>query len=174
MIQKAIKNQPKDKRKKRIYSRKLPKGWEKVFFDTLRECANVRHSADTAKISVPTVYKYKNSNKKIILDGVEISFLDAWENALDEAVQVLEMEARRRALRGVKKPIFQGGMLCGHEIKYSDTLLIFLLKAHKPHFYRERVDHTVQVDGKIVLNDFVKSFSDGEDNGNDCDDGSGR
>src|SRR5206468_803097 len=48
-------------------------------------------------------------------------FADAWEDALEAGTQVLEDEARRRAL------------------DRSDTLLIFLLKARRPHVYRDNV-----------------------------------
>lgn len=85
---------------------------------------------------------------------------------LAEATADLEMEARRRAKDGVKRPVLhKGEPVCvwidseGHpcqpqtegakqvplmEHEYSDTLLIFLLKAHNPRKYRERhyVEHT--------------------------------
>ena len=35
--------------------------------------------------------------------------------------------------------------------KYSDLLLIFLLKARKPQMYRERLDVTVQQERRIVV-----------------------
>ena len=40
----------------------------------------------------------------------------------------LEAEARRRAVEGVRKPVFYQGVICGWVGEYSDTLLIFLLK----------------------------------------------
>jgi hypothetical protein len=50
------------------------------------------------------------------------AFRAAVETALEEACDALEDEARRRAM------------------KCSDTLMIFLLKAHRPEKYRERYD----------------------------------
>jgi hypothetical protein len=49
-------------------------------------------------------------------------FRTAVAEALEEACDLLEEEARRRAM------------------KCSDTLMIFLLKAHRPEKYRERFD----------------------------------
>ena len=41
----------------------------------------------------------------------------------------------RRAREGVEEPVFQGGLCCGHVRRYSDLLLIFLLKSRRPHRY---------------------------------------
>jgi len=41
--------------------------------------------------------------------------------------------------------VFHQGKVCGGIRKYSDTLLIFLLKAAYPEKYRERVDVNAQV-----------------------------
>lgn len=61
--------------------------------------------------------------------------------ALDVGAGALEDEAVRRAYVGVEEPLFYQGKQCGTVRKYSDTLLIFLLKGAKPAKYRERV-HT--------------------------------
>lgn len=55
--------------------------------------------------------------------------------ALDDA----EGEMYRRAVHGTTKPVYQGGQKVGAIKEYSDTLLIFMLKAHKPDMYRETV-----------------------------------
>lgn len=66
--------------------------------------------------------------------------------AEEAATQRLEQEARRRALIGVSKPVFQNGKQVGSVQEYSDALTIFLLKSRRPEKYRERYDHTVTVD----------------------------
>lgn len=60
----------------------------------------------------------------------------------------LEAEARRRAMDGVDEPVYHKGEVVGHVRKYSDTLLIFLLKAHRPHKYRDnyKIEHGGQVE----------------------------
>ncbi len=64
----------------------------------------------------------------------------AWDEALAEYVDGLEAEADRRAVEGVIKPLFYQGKRLKAEVReYSDTLLIFRLKALRPQQYRERV-----------------------------------
>ena len=49
----------------------------------------------------------------------------------------LEEEAYRRAIDGCQEPIVFDGRVIGHRLKYSDTLMIFMLKALDPDKYRE-------------------------------------
>ncbi len=60
--------------------------------------------------------------------------------AQEQAIQVLEREARRRAFEGVEDTVWYNGKAVGTTRKYSDVLLIFLLKAQRPEMYRERLD----------------------------------
>ena len=63
-------------------------------------------------------------------------FAAAWDEAEEKAADVLEAEARRRAVLGVPKPL--GKVVRdddGQPIairRYSDTLLLALLRAHRP------------------------------------------
>jgi len=62
------------------------------------------------------------------------------EDALLEGGELLEDEARRRAVEGVDKPIFgRDGRVLTTVHEYSDTLLIFLLKGRMPQKYKDRV-----------------------------------
>ena len=72
-------------------------------------------------------------------------FLEAQEQAND----ILEAEAIRRATRGTDKPVFHKGKVCGQIREYSDPLLIFLLKATRPGKFRERFD--VQHSGEMQM-----------------------
>ncbi len=73
--------------------------------------------------------------------------------ALREAAEKLEMEARKRAIEGVvesthTKRDAKGNVVAVHVVRrYSDRLLELLLKAHMPRKYRER--SSVEVSGKI-------------------------
>lgn len=84
-----------------------------------------------AKASPHTVYKWREHDETFALQE---------QQARNAFADLLEEEAVRRAHKGVKKPVYQGGELVGHIDEYSDTLLIFLLKAVRPDKYRERVD----------------------------------
>lgn len=75
----------------------------------------VRYACTAARVSIQFVYNRRHSDPE---------FARAWSEALAIGLEVLEDEARRRA------------------IETSDTLLIFLLKAHDPDKYRDRLDVT--------------------------------
>lgn len=64
----------------------------------------------------------------------------AFEMAQQIAGESLEDAAVERARYGVERPVFHQGKICGYVREYSDTLLIFALKAAKPEKYRERLD----------------------------------
>jgi len=65
-------------------------------------------------------------------------FVQAKAYAWQLAAEKLEAEAFRRAHDGVEEPVFQNGGEVGRVRKYSDTLLIFLLKGAKPNTYRDQ------------------------------------
>ena len=54
---------------------------------------------------------------------------------------------------GVEEPVYHQGVCIDTIHKYSDTLLIFLLKGHAPAKYREnhRVEHTGDGGGPLVV-----------------------
>ena len=114
-------------------------GWRKVFLKNLVETGNVSNSCYVASITRPGAYKARKNDE---------AFAEAWEVAEEDAVQSLELEARRRAFEGVEKPVFHQGEECGRINQYSDVLMMFLLKAHRPDTYRDRVslDHGGSVD----------------------------
>ncbi len=86
------------------------------------------HAARAAKINRSTHYRWLE----------DLEYADAFDEAKEEAVDVLEMEARRRAVEGIDRPVFYQGKKVGSVRSYSDTLLIFLLKGAMPEKYRER------------------------------------
>lgn len=101
------------------------------FLRQLRQTGgNVSRSCELAGVSRQTVYDWRESDE---------SFALQWNEAVEFGTDELEEEARRRAFRGVDEPVFYQGDECGTVRKYSDTLLIFLLKGRKPDKYRERV-----------------------------------
>ena len=58
-----------------------------------------------------------------------------------------------RTYHGVEEPVFYQGVQCGAVTEYSDTLLMFLLKARKPEVYRDRGnDTTVNVQTNVQAN----------------------
>ena len=65
------------------------------------------------------------------------------QHARDAIADELEAEAIRRAFKGVRVPVYQGGLLAGHVQQYSDQLLTLLLKALRPEKFRERAEISV-------------------------------
>jgi hypothetical protein len=67
----------------------------------------------------------------------------------------------RRGVTGYDKPVYQQGRLVGTVREYSDTLLIFALKARAPDRYRE-IRH-VTLDGTLTLAQLVAEVVAGHD-----------
>ena len=65
------------------------------------------------------------------------AYAEAFEEAKEAFKEKLEEEAYRRAIDGCQEPIVFDGRVIGHRLKYSDTLMIFMLKALDPDKYRE-------------------------------------
>lgn len=103
------------------------------FLKKLREWPNVARAARQCGVSRQTVYNHRRSDDE---------FAAAWDEALDEGVDRLEEEAERRGFKGVMEPVYYKGEKVGTIRRYSDTLAIFLLKAHRPEKYRENIDIT--------------------------------
>ena len=113
--------------------------WRKVFLEALRNTSNVTLAAHTAGVHRNTAYAAKDDNP---------DFSEQWEDALALAESGMEEEARRRAMDGVLEPIYYQGEAVGAIRKFSDGMLMFLLKAHNPKKYREnmRVERSGKVD----------------------------
>jgi len=82
------------------------------FLDKLRNSGNVRLSCRAAGIPRRTVYDWRDR---------WVTFRQEWDEALEDACDILEAEAWRRAVE-----------------EQSDRLLMFLLKAHRPDKFKER------------------------------------
>ena len=108
--------------------------WQTRFLRHLREQGNITTAAALTGITRKTAYDAR---------WTDPAFEREWEEAEDQAVELMEAEARRRAVHGTPRPVFHNGQQVGETIEYSDVLLIFLLKAHRPEKYRERHEVTV-------------------------------
>lgn len=111
---------------------------EADFLDGLARTASVTAACEIAKIARASAYDWRDADP---------AFAAAWDAALVRGTDALEDEAIRRARLGVDEPVFYQGDECGTVTKYSDTLLIFMLKARRPEVFREQiaVTHTVNV-----------------------------
>ncbi|MGB0889530.1 MAG: hypothetical protein ACPGWS_04530, partial [Solirubrobacterales bacterium] len=103
--------------------------WVPKFFEELRMHGNATRAAQAAGVTRRVIYATRDRNAE---------FAEEWDDAVDESADNLELEAFRRAHDGVQEPVFYKGAECGTIRKFSDTLLIFLLKARRPKVYRDR------------------------------------
>lgn len=104
---------------------------------------NVSAAAKAIGFATSTIYDHRKK---------DADFEAAFNEILEAGIDDLEQEVRRRAYKGVKKPVFQGGVKVGEITEYSNTLAIFLLKAARPEKYRERHDINTHVTGELDLN----------------------
>jgi hypothetical protein len=110
------------------------------FLEALSVGGSVTHAAKRAGVARQRFYEQREA------DG---AFASTWDEALAQGTEALEDEARRRAAEGWEEPIYQRGELVGHVRKYSDNLLIFLLKARDPARFRESVQ--VNAGGEVTF-----------------------
>ena len=119
------------------------------FLESLASTGNVSASAAAVGLSRNTIY---------ILRREDEEFADAFADAIEQATDALEAEARRRALDGVEEPVVSAGRLVVDPQtdkplmvrRYSDTLMVTLLKAHRPDKFKDRA--AVETSGRVVIN----------------------
>lgn len=106
----------------------MRRNWRKAFLAVLAETGRITVAAKAVGMGRSNIYQYKRSDQ---------AFAAAWEQALDEYADLLEDEARRRATEGDEEDVYYKGEKVGVRKKKSDILLMFELKARRPHLYRE-------------------------------------
>lgn len=127
-------------------SRKVPVEFtperQRVFLEHLAMYPTVADAAEAAGITPFQANRLRKSDPE---------FAREWDAAFDAGVNMLEREAVRRATLGVKEPVLYKGEVVTQVTKYSDSLLQFLLRAHKPEVYTERkISELVGKDGGPV------------------------
>ena len=93
---------------------------KRSFLKSLAATGNITLSCGAAGAARSVVYEWREKDE---------GFAQEWDSALEAAADVLEAEARRRAAKGILEPVFYQGEKVGTVRKYSDLLLIFLMKA---------------------------------------------
>ncbi len=119
-----------------------------AFLAAVKVTGNISKAAEMAKIDRTSHYRWMRGDEQ---------YEAAFEEAIDEAADWLEDEARRRAVDGVEETIYnKDGDAVGTRVKYSDTLLIFLLNGARPQKYRRVNEHTGTIEHKhTTLTDAV-------------------
>jgi len=119
--------------------------WYDPFLVALARTGNVTMAARAAGVSRRHVMEVRKRDTVFAL---------AWEDAIEEAADLLEAEVHRRAVEGVDEPVYGRRYAQNEETgrsyqisdgqvgsikRYSDTLLIFHLKGTRPQKYRDNV-----------------------------------
>lgn len=131
--------------------------WQRAFLAALAETGIVAHAAKAAKVGTAAVYSLRE---------VDAAFAEEWRLARESAADRMEKEALRRAVQGVNEPVFGSGgtgvgtVKVGTIRRYSDTLLIFLLKGIRPEKYRERRELSGSLEVKSLA-DLVATLAKG-------------
>jgi hypothetical protein len=122
---------------------RLTRERQERFLKALAETGIVSAAVEIAGTSRTRVYELRKRNP---------DFATAWEEAEERAADALEAEAWRRAVDGVQEPLVSGGKVVrdddGQPIairRYSDALMIALLKARRPERFKDRavVEHDI-------------------------------
>ena len=133
---------------------KLRQAKKGAFLEAFARVGTITHAAEIAGIERDTHYGWLERDPAYAL---------LYEQAEGKAADTLEREARRRAVDGIDEPVIYQGQVSGTYLdmagrpvppgdpqaeafvpltvkKYSDILLIFLLKGARPEKYREGID----------------------------------
>lgn len=110
---------------------KQTKATEDKFFFALRSGLSISNAARAANVNRRTVYKWRDDDEH---------FAAEWDDALEEGTDLLEDEAVRRAYAGIEEPVgfFQGRSETMVK-RYSDNLLMFVLKGRRPLKWKENI-----------------------------------
>jgi hypothetical protein len=96
-----------------------------AFLTVFADTCSVTKAAAAIGVARQTVYEWRDN---------DVEFAAAWQRAERLGVEAMKDETKRRAFEGVNEPVFYQGAECGAVRKYSDTLAMFLIKAHDPTY----------------------------------------
>lgn len=111
----------------------MDKPWLAPFLAAVASGSTLSEAAHAAGVKPGTIYRLRK---------VDADFQAALADAEEESVDILEREARRRAVDGVSEPVFHQGEICGYKQVYSDSLLTTLLKGRRKDVFADRKEIT--------------------------------
>jgi len=109
-----------------------------VFCDALGVTGNVSRACQTIGITRATAYNWRDADPE---------FAQRWDDAVEAGTDTIVEEIGRRAVEGWTEPVFYKGDICGEIRKYSNTLAMFLAKAHRPEKYRDQSNVQISLAG---------------------------
>lgn len=103
---------------------------KRAWLEAFEEGGTVVAACKASDVPRSTAYQWRSKDE---------AFLLAWHDIEEATTERMEREAYRRGVEGVDRAVYHMGKVIGAERQYSDTLLIFMLKARKPDTYRDNV-----------------------------------
>lgn len=111
----------------------------------LQDLPNVTAVCKLFGVNPWTISKHRKKDK---------AFDEAVNQAINEGYDMLEEEARRRAVDGVVEPVYFKGEVVGGVRKYSDALLQTLLKAYRPKKFNPGAKLSLEDSGQKITMTF--------------------
>jgi hypothetical protein len=121
--------------------------WVGPFLDHLRTSLNAAESCRAAGVAYSSMTNLRSR---------DADFAAAFDDALEQAYDHLEAEARRRAFEGVDEPVFHQGEVVGRVRRYSDGLAQFLLKGYRRRKFGDKQEITGADGGPLAMVDETK------------------
>jgi hypothetical protein len=112
-----------------------------TFIATLADTRNVTIAAREAGIA---------RRAALSLRACDPDFATEWQDAEEAASDLLEHEARERAMKGVGEPVYYHGQEVGELRRYSETLLLMFLRAERPEKFAEKGAGTAKAAGQAA------------------------
>ncbi len=112
-----------------IVSRRFSPQLQEMFLEILREGGTPGYAAKRINVSLRLIYHHRSRSDE---------FRENWDLAVEQGTDLLENEAVRRAYEGWEEDVYQQGARVGSIRKFSDNLLMFLLRARRPARFREQ------------------------------------
>lgn len=145
-----------DRKPHRIYSAEDTAALKAKFLTALARTGNISQSAKLAGVSRALIHKtwrcegtLREWSEDELKEADEFKAL--MDEALEEATDLLEQEARRRGMLGYDKPIVFKGKIVGTYKEYSDRMLEILLKAHRRKKFGDKTEITGAEGGPVSV-----------------------
>lgn len=126
-------------------------GSQRAFLEAYRTCGNISFAASQVGIHRKQHYRWTQADPE---------YAAAWREAQEDAADHLEKEAWRRAVEGVPEPVYQQGRQVGEVRRFSDHLLMFLLKGVRPEKFRDTFKAELKVDNERAADPELDNLSD--------------
>lgn len=113
------------------------------FLACFEACGRVAVASRWARISRTLHYQWMENDPE---------YPTRFQKAEQRSARMMEDEAVRRGVEGVRKAVRYKGRIVGYEIEHSDRMLELVLKANNPKKFLERstVAHTDGEGGSLV------------------------